>query len=144
MRMSEQQYQGLIRNRQAVQYQAVKQFSRPVSYGRNSQITLSNGMNKLENRYASEILSPSILSEEITSWKFQSLKLKLAHRTFYTPDFILTLPDGHIEIHEVKGHWEDDARVKIKVAAQMFPEFVFTAVRWDKSDGWRQEKISRG
>jgi hypothetical protein len=116
MRMSEQQYREWTRNRQVVQYQAVKQFSRPVSYGCNSQITLSNGMNKLENRYASEILSLRILSKEITSWKFQSLKLKLAHRTFYTPDFIVTLPDGRIEIHEVKGHREDDARVKIKVA----------------------------
>ena len=37
-------------------------------------------------------------------------------------------PDGAFEIHEVKGHWEDDARVKIKVAAELYP-FKFIAAR---------------
>jgi hypothetical protein len=29
------------------------------------------------------------------------------------------LADGQLQAHEVKGHWEDDARVKIKVAASL-------------------------
>lgn len=40
----------------------------------------------------------------------------MADKTFYSPDFIVPALDC-IEVHEVKGHWEDDARVKIKVAA---------------------------
>jgi hypothetical protein len=36
--------------------------------------------------------------------------------------------DGQIECHEVKGHWMDDARAKIKIAAEMYP-FRFLAVR---------------
>ena len=33
-----------------------------------------------------------------------------------------------MELHEVKGHWQDDARVKIKVAAEQYP-FRFVAVK---------------
>jgi hypothetical protein len=36
--------------------------------------------------------------------------------------------DGALECHEVKGHWTDDALVKIRVAAEQFP-FRFIAVR---------------
>ena len=45
----------------------------------------------------------------------------------------------------MKGHWEDDARVKIKVAAAMFP-FTFIAVfAAPKKDGggWRFENVTR-
>jgi len=31
----------------------------------------------------------------------------------------------------------DDANVKIKVAAQQFPQYVFRLVRWDKWAGWK-------
>jgi hypothetical protein len=46
-----------------------------------------------------------------------------------------------LECWEVKGHWEDDARVKIKVAAELFP-FVFRAFKPKaKRDGggWSME-----
>ena len=36
--------------------------------------------------------------------------------------------DGVIECHEVKGYWQDDARVKIKVAADQYP-FRFVAIK---------------
>lgn len=36
--------------------------------------------------------------------------------------------DGVLELHEVKGFWSDDARVKIKVAADRFP-FRFRAFK---------------
>lgn len=59
--------------------------------------------------------------------RFESLKLRLAADTFYTPDFTVISPSGLL-VFEVKGFWRDDARVKIKVAAQTFPEFEFFAV----------------
>ena len=59
---------------------------------------------------------------------------------FYTPDFLVILADGRIELHEVKGHWEDDARVKIKVAAAQKPWFTFVAVKWVKG-GWEYERF---
>ena len=53
------------------------------------------------------------------------------------------LADGVIECHEVKGFWQDDARAKIKVAADMYP-FRFLAVRVKtKKDGggWAMESF---
>jgi hypothetical protein len=83
-------------------------------------------MNKQEKTY-SEYLEYRKHIKEITRWVFEPFKLRLADRTFYNVDFMVTLPD-HIELHEFKGHWEDDARVKIKVAAELFPEFQFIGV----------------
>jgi hypothetical protein len=74
---------------------------------------------------------------EIQAYRFEPIKLRLADRTFYTPDFMV-IRDDQIEFHEVKGFWEDDARVKIKVAAEMFPEFLFVAVMYKKRE-WTRE-----
>ncbi len=106
-------------------------------------IPKTDGMNKLEARYAREVLDIRQMAGEIVSWKYEAVKLRLAKRTWYTPDFFLFVDDMRspwFEIHEVKGHWEDDARVKIKVAAEMFPEFKFVAVQYKKGI-WIYEAI---
>lgn len=69
----------------------------------------------------------------------QAFTLKMADDTRYTPDFV-TLTDGKLMAWEVKGFFRDDAKVKIKVAARMFPVFTFTLVRKDKS-GWTYETV---
>jgi hypothetical protein len=69
------------------------------------------------------------LSGEIVYWREESVSLRLAQRTWYRPDFLVVMAGGSVELHEVKGHWEDDARVKWKVAAEAFPFFLFRAVR---------------
>jgi hypothetical protein len=53
--------------------------------------------------------------------KFEALKLRLADNAFYTPDFMVLAADSRLELHEVKGFWQDDARVTIKVAASLYP-----------------------
>lgn len=93
-------------------------------------------MNKLEKAY-SEYLFFRKKAGDILDYKFEAIKLKLAPSTFYTPDFMVFTNDGFIEMHEAKGFWEDDARVKIKVAAEMFP-FRFVAITRSK-DGWKEE-----
>ena len=90
-------------------------------------------MNKTEARYA-DCLELMKRAGEIIDWKFEPVKLKLAKRTSYTPDFLVVYPD-RFELHEVKGHWEDDARVKIKVAQKQFPWFQFVAIQW-KNKTW--------
>ena len=90
-------------------------------------------MNKTEAAYA-ELLAARVHCGEIVEFKFESLKLRLADRTWYTPDFAIVLPDGAREIHEVKGHWTDDARVKIKVAAELYPHYLFIAVQRVKGE----------
>ena len=87
-------------------------------------------MNSLEKRYSEE-LDLRLLAGEVLWWRFEPLKLRLANGTFYTADFLVMLADRTLEVVEVKGgHWEDDARVKFKVAAEQFPIFRFRAVQW--------------
>lgn len=83
-------------------------------------------MNKTEAEYAS-FLEALKCSGEIVWYKFEGIKFRLADKCFYTPDFAVMLPNGHIEIHEVKGYWQDDAKVKIKVASETYP-FKFVAI----------------
>jgi len=84
-------------------------------------------MNGTERAY-SLILSQRREAGEISAFFFEEFKLKLGKACFYTPDFMVVRNDGVLEFHEVKGFWEDDARVKIKAAADKFP-FVFLAVK---------------
>ena len=77
-------------------------------------------MNNTEAAYEQE-LSLRRKVGEIAWYRFEGLKFRLADNTFYTPDFAVMLKDGTLEAHEVKGFWQDDARVKIKVAAEMYP-----------------------
>ena len=98
-------------------------------------------MNGTEKAYA-ETLEARRLSGEVLWWKFEGIKLRLADNTFYTPDFLVMLADRSLEVHETKGHWEDDARVKIKVAQEAYPILRFVALkRLPKKDGggWAEE-----
>jgi len=98
-------------------------------------------MNKLEAKYAQHLELRS-MTGEIKAWAFEPLKLKLAPSTFYNVDFIVVMVDGRVELHETKGHWEDDARVKIKVAATMFPWWQFVGVQWSKEmKDWKIERF---
>jgi hypothetical protein len=83
-------------------------------------------------------------AQEIQWHKFEAVKLRLADNTFYTPDFAVLASDGVMEMHEVKGFWEDDARVKIKVAAATYPfRFIALTARAKKhGGGWEREEFS--
>lgn len=97
----------------------------------------TEAMNQTEARYAGN-LDALKHTGKVIDWKYESIKLRLADKTFYTADFFVLMADGSIEVHEVKGHWEDDARVKIKVAAKEYPWFKFVAVKAKKRD-WEYE-----
>lgn len=94
-------------------------------------------MNKTEAYYA-ECLEQRKQGREILWFKFEGIKLRLADNTFYTPDFIILMADRSIECHEIKGFMQDDANVKIKVAASIYP-FKFVIVRKRKG-GWEFEE----
>lgn len=99
-------------------------------------------MNKSEQAYA-DYLGQLQAVGGILWHKFEGVKLRLADNTFYSPDFAVMLPDGQLEMHEVKGFWQDDARVKIKVAADMYPfKFVAVKARAKKDGGgWQVEEF---
>ena len=102
----------------------------------------AGAMNKTEAAYDAHLAAMQHAGQ--IQWrKFEGLKLRLADNTFYTPDFAVMAADGVIECHEVKGFWQDDARAKIKVAADLYP-FRFLAVRVKtKKDGggWAMESF---
>jgi hypothetical protein len=97
-------------------------------------------MNATERRY-SEVLDARVHVGQVAEWWYEALTLKLAHDTRYTPDFMVVLADGSIECHEVKGgFYREDAQVKVKVAARMFP-FTFRMAR--RVEGaWQIEEVA--
>lgn len=99
-------------------------------------------MNKTESEYY-QLLELRKRAGEVVWYRFEVVKLRLADNTFYTPDFAVMLSTGEMEMHEVKGFWTDDARVKIKVAAEQYP-FRFIAVKpkaKKAGGGWEVEEF---
>lgn len=90
--------------------------------------------NSTEKAYE-EHLEARRVAGNVLWYKFEGVKLRLADNTFYTPDFAVMLTSGVMEMHEVKGFWQDDARVKIKVAAELYPFRFIAAVPRKKKDG---------
>jgi ribonuclease BN (tRNA processing enzyme) len=82
-----------------------------------------NVMNKTEARYAMKLrafVSSGLVKE-------------------FAYDFMVINVDDVVEFHEVKGFWRDDARVKIKAAADKFP-FRFIAAQ-EVGGKWKYEEI---
>lgn len=97
----------------------------------------TGAMNKTEAAYAA-VLDQEKIAGTVLWYSFEGLKFRLADNTFYSPDFAVMLADGNIQILEIKGFWTDDARVKIKIAAAMFP-FQFIAIKKNGRNWVREE-----
>jgi hypothetical protein len=113
--------------------------------GRAQPRHVAGQMNKTEAAYESTYLIPLKAAGEIIEYWFESITLRLAKKTSYTPDFVALMSDGSITVIEVKaGLWRDDARVKVKVAAEKFKRFRFiTAFKMPKKQGgwWKIEEL---
>ena len=111
-------------------------------------------MNKTEALYAQH-LSLLLKTGEILWFEYEPIKIRLADNTFYAPDFVVVSKDGVLEAHEVKGfrtfrsksgiryggtYARDDAKVKIKVAAERFP-VRFRLVYLDPRMGWMSQEF---
>lgn len=99
----------------------------------------ARGMNKTEAAYAQH-LEARRLAGEVLWWRFEPMRLRLANGAWFKPDFGVKLIDRSLEFHETKGFWREAARVRIKVAAELFP-FRFIAVK-RKGGGWEREEFS--
>jgi hypothetical protein len=117
-----------------------------MSFGQRRRFALgrlkTGEMNKTEAAYDAH-LELRERGGEIAWRRFEGVKLRLADNTFYTPDFAVMASDGVLEMHEVKGFWEDDARVKVKVAAASYPFrfFAVTARAKKHGGGWQVEEF---
>lgn len=104
-------------------------------------------MNKTEQAYA-DWLQAVRQRGEILWFGFECWTFKLAKDTRYTPDFAVQLANGELLLVEVKGRAkggkyfaEDDAKVKVKVAAAAFPMLRIKIVWPDGNGGWDEENI---
>ena len=81
-------------------------------------------LNRTESSYA-QYLEGEKQGGRVADYWFESLKLKVADGTcWYTPDFMVLLPDGRLDLHDVKRIprvFFDDAKCKVKVVATSFP-----------------------
>lgn len=83
-------------------------------------------MNATEARFANYLRGLEITGE-ILWWRHEGIKLQLADNTTLNVDFNVMYADGLLVMIDVKGAKaiiEEDAKVKMKVAAEQFP-FVF-------------------
>lgn len=104
-------------------------------------------MNKTERAYA-DLLLGMRQRGEILWFGFECWTFRLAKDTRYTPDFVVQLANGELQLIEVKGRTkggryfaEDDAKVKVKVAAATFPMLQVKVVWPNGSGGWDEEVV---
>lgn len=99
-------------------------------------------LNKTETRY-SQRLDADVKDGRISRWRFEGVTLRLADGARFTPDFFVT-PAGlndRLELHEVKGGFiREAAMVRLKVAAELFPEFEFILAQWKRGE-WTIKRV---
>ena len=109
-----------------------------LALGRKPKAGGARGMNKTEAEW-SHILQARLLAGELLYWSYEPIKVRMADLTFYTPDFMVVLASGELELHEVKGAFVmDDARLKFKLVAEHFPARLVWAQKL-KGGAWKVE-----
>ena len=97
--------------------------------------------NKTEQQFGLRLFSLKSRGD-ILEYAFEPVKLRLGKKCWYTPDFLVWEKDRSVTAYEVKGYWRDDARVKIKVAAKLYPMIRFVAAsKSGKNVGWEFESF---
>lgn len=104
-------------------------------------------MNTNEQKYA-EHLQRLKDGGTVLDYQFEKITFKLAPRTTLTVDFLVVRSDLTLEFHEVKGgkktgkyHVEEDAWVKLKLAAAQFPWLKILVVWHHKDYGWKTVEV---
>jgi len=67
--------------------------------------------------------------KEITPQFKLRLDINGTHIANYFMDFKVELPDGRIEMHEVKGYETDVWRMKWRIAVAIFPQYNFVLIK---------------
>lgn len=97
-------------------------------------------MNKIEEQYAWN-LEIQKREGKILDWHFEQVKLQLTKKqpgtvaVLFIPDFFVVLPDGSVRIDELKGGFvREDADLKFKLAAELFPFFEWRMIQIKKGE----------
>lgn len=99
----------------------------------------SSEMNRDEQRYWEYLKYQKLAGEIVECWH-EPDQVVLGHRCVYIPDFRVKACHGGWEYHEVKGWMQDDAKVKLAVAAVMHPDISFILAKW-KNKQWKLSTI---
>lgn len=140
--ITEQQFVALVTRRDtdtvggSVVGDQLKQPKRPALY-----------RSKWEAAYAST-LELQKRAGLIKAWWYEPFSLWLPGKVRYKPDFLIEMPyipgmERHLEIIEVKG-WSKNRRdgmTRLKIAAALFPCFVWRLVYRTKGGGWDGEYL---
>lgn len=97
-----------------------------------------HGLNKTEAEFLEYLKTAGIEAYP------QAVTFTIGNGCRYTPDFFTFSHAGKPQAWEVKGFMRDDAAVKIKVAARMFPYVVFELVskkNKKQGGGWQFQLI---
>ena len=95
-------------------------------------------LNKTEKAYLAYLRGPG---NDLTWIGIQNITFKLAHDTRFTPDFTV-IDQGNMRCIDVKGFQREDALIKIKVAARLFPFTKFIIVKRDKGGSWHHQEVT--
>jgi hypothetical protein len=92
-------------------------------------------MNKLEAEFEATFLKSR-------PHGYEEMTFRLGPDCRFTPDFWSLDDDDVLALDETKGHWRDDAKVKMRVAAERYPLFRWRA--WRKQGGvWMREHFGQ-
>jgi hypothetical protein len=96
---------------------------------------------KTEARYA-DYLTACQYAGTIEAWWYEPLRLWLAPKTTYTPDFLIQYrASTMLTCYEVKGAYiRDRAMDKPKIAARLYPIFRFRVAVWEQGQ-WHEREL---
>lgn len=96
---------------------------------------IAGKMNSLEQEFYDQFHKGAVWIDKwaILDVLFEPITIRLADKTTYTPDFLVITTAGFYFV-ETKGFWRDDAKVKIKVAAELLKLFHFVSVEKKKNE----------
>ena len=98
-------------------------------------------MGKWEIAY-SKYLDALIQNGEVKWYKNNHVRFLIGEGAWYTPDFIVVLPDNSVELHEVKGFEREAAIVRFKTAGMLYPHFTWRMVTLKKGQ-WVETRTIR-
>jgi hypothetical protein len=132
----------------------VRQIGRKAELRARGRVRKRRGeMNSTELAFSRELQTMQSVGE-ITWFGFECITFRLADRTTYTPDFLVLFSTGYLWAIDVKGATktkggkhkafsEEDARVKIKLVAELFPLHFAVAYRLPQKAGgaWKIDEV---
>lgn len=142
IRMTEADYTALLARRQA---QAAPPRAERVAVGVQVPAEPAEApsgpkfKSKAEARYA-QLLERQRRAGQIESWRYEAITLRIGLGARYSPDFLVVTNDGRMRLVEVKGHMKEAARVRLRVAVEMYPQFSWLLV-WSKKGGFEPELL---